>query len=120
MFDLIVHDNKSVKEAALIQAQAIEKQGKIMQSISEAEIESKNRVDIPLREYEQLKMENASLRERCMHMEAIFKSIFEIDPKTIERIDASSVRKRMTHDPRRLVDTIQVEFDIPYCHKNFW
>lgn len=108
------------KEAAIIQARAIEKQGKILQSISEAEIESKDRVDIPLREYERLKMENAALRERCMHVEALFKNAFGIDPKVIEKIDASTVRKCEIQDPRELKTIIRLEFDVPYQHKNFW
>lgn len=66
MFDRHYHiqDEHSRVEAARINALSQEKFAKQLKSISEAEIKSKDRVDIPLEEYERLKNENKRLAER--------------------------------------------------------
>ena len=59
-------------------------------TISEAEIESKDRVDISLKEYERLKLENAKLKYEKRSMESIIKRL-GIPVDLIDRIIPSSV-----------------------------
>lgn len=113
---IFVNDNKSVKEAASIVTQvvtkAVREHNETLKDISEAEIKSKDRVDISLAEYELLKKENRTLRERCMHMEDIFKRI-ALDPKLIEKVDPSTVIKfRVLNDPIDFTSLIRIEFKV--------
>ena len=108
---VFVNDNKSAKEAAIIAAKASREHDKALKDISEAEIKSKDRVDITLAEYEALKMENAALRERCMQYEAVFRRI-HIDPKVLERINPDTVFRWEIDDHRTFAKHIRIEFDV--------
>lgn len=100
--------NDCIKTAKSISEAEIESK----KAISEAEIKSKDRVDISLAEYELLKKENQALRERCMHMEDIFKRI-ALDPKLIEKVDPSTVYKwRVLNDPIDFTSLIRIEFKV--------
>lgn len=109
-------DYKIVKDTARIVTQVItnasRKHDETLKDISEAEIKSKDRVDISLEEYELLKKENQALRERCMHAEYILKQMY-IDPKVVEKIDPSSVSIwEMRDDPDPFNKHIRIEFDV--------
>lgn len=109
-------DYKNVKDVARIVTQVIteanRKHNETLKDISEAEIKSKDRVDISLEEYELLKKENQALRERCMHAEYILKQIY-IDPKVVEKIDPCSVSIwEMRDDPDPFKKHIRIEFDV--------
>lgn len=111
---ICVNDNQSVKDAAVIAAKASREHDETLKSISEAEIKSKDRVDIPLSEYELLKKENTALRERCMRMGAIFRRI-RLDPKLIEKIDPSTVYRWSMRNQMDFSHLIHIEFKVSYC-----
>ena len=108
---VFVNDNQAVKDAAHIVAKASRDHDETIKGISEAEIKSKDRVDISLKEYELLKKENQALQERCMHYEAVFRHI-HINPKVLEKIVPESVHKWEMDNIRDFTKRIRIEFDI--------
>lgn len=103
-------DELTRKELRKVSA-AMENLAKAMKLTTEAEIKSKNRVDISLAEYEALKKRIAELQEKCEHYELVF-ARFQIPPKVIERIDSRTVRKAVTRDLKDFTSRVTIEFDV--------
>lgn len=93
MFDRHYHiqDNHSAVETARINSLSQEKFAKQLKYISEAEIKSKDRVDITLEEYERLKSENKLLTERVRALMSVIERL-KIPADILEYILPDSVR----------------------------
>lgn len=108
---VFVNDNQAVKDAAHIVAKASREHDETIKGISEAEIKSKDRVDISLKEYEELKRENRALRAKCAQAAAIFEKI-SIDPRVVDRINLDTVQKYECKNLRDFTTRIRIEFDM--------
>lgn len=112
---VFVNDSRAVKDTACIVTQivtkALREHDETLKGISEAEIKSKDRVDISMEEYELLKKENAELRDRCMQAECILREM-HIDPKVVERIIPDTVHRWESTSLRDFSTHIIIEFDV--------
>ena len=111
MFDRHYHiqDNRSVLKAARINAESQEKFVEQLKTISEAEIKSKDRVDITLTEYERLKDNTRKYEERCRKMGAMIMRL-GIPDKVIDLIDNESIEVFTSEDPIRFKTHYQIRF----------
>lgn len=111
MFDRHYHiqDEHSRIEAARINALSQEKFAKQLKDISEAEIKFKDRVDILLTEYEQLKDNARKYEERCRRMGAMIMRL-GIPDKVIDLIDNDSIEVATSEDPMRFKTHYQIRF----------
>lgn len=103
--------NEATHKDLLAVKTAMENLAKTLKFSTDAEIKSKDRVDISLEEYESLKKENQELKNRCAKAEQVFRS-FKIEPKLFERIDPDNVRKAVTRDLQDYTAHIRIEFDV--------
>lgn len=99
------HEANALREVA----ESIEGLGDKLESISEAEIKSKDRVDIPLSEYLNMKdeLKNASIALKHAHMLLM---TMGIPPEVISVIDPDSVRVYTNEDLRDFKRHYQVRF----------
>lgn len=102
-------------KAANIIADALRDHDATLNHIAEADRKAKDRVDIPLREYEDLKAENTRLHNRCLKMETLLDRI-GIKPHIIDRIDTDSVRVRSQKDLRYFTTRVGIEFNVDDVH----
>lgn len=112
MFDkhYLIHEDRS-EQAARIVNRGLEKFGDKLQSISEAEIKSKDRVDITLKEYEQLKDNVRKYEERCRKMGSMIMQM-GIPYEVIEHIIPGSIDVATCDDPCNFKRRYRVEFDV--------
>lgn len=102
MFDRHYHiqDEHSRVEAARINARAQKEFGEKLESISQAEIKSKDRVDITLEEYERLKADLEMFSARCKRMESTLEQLgipyYVFDKIVPESISVSTCDNHMT------------------------
>ena len=83
--------------------------GDKLESISNAEIKSKDRVDITLLEYEKLKENTRMYEERCRRMgSAIIR--LGIPYEVIDLIDTDSIEVRTCEDPMNLKRHYEIKF----------
>lgn len=92
--------------------EATEKHDDVLKTISDDYIKSKDRVDIPLSEYERLKKENADLRVRCNIFEDVLTRV-KIDPNILVSVDPDTVRTFKMINHRDFTTTFRIEFDVP-------
>ena len=92
MFDRHYHiqDEHSRVEAARINAMSQEKFAEQLKNISDAEIKSKDRVDITLEEYERMKSDLDTFRAQCMRMKKMLNRI-GIPYYVFDKIDPGSI-----------------------------
>ena len=90
-------------------SESIDGLGKKLESISEAKIKSKDRVDIPLSEYLNMKdeLKNASIALKHAHM---LLTTMGIPPEVISVIDPDSVRVYTNEDLRDFKRHYQIKF----------
>lgn len=116
MFDRHYHiqDERSRVEAARINAMSQEKFAKQLKDISEAEIKSKDRVDITLEEYERLKSENKLLTERVRTLMSVIERL-NIPTEILEYILPDSVKIYTCHDIDFMNERqrYRIEFSVP-------
>ena len=112
MFDkhYYIQEDKSDKAARIVN-KALEKLGGDLHSISQAEIEARDRVNITLKEYEQLKDDVAKYERRLSDIGRLIIRL-GIPAEAIERIDLDSVRVMATVDACNLKKRCRIEFDI--------
>lgn len=111
MFDRHYHiqDEHSRVEAARINAMSQEKFSKQLKDISEAEIKSKDRVDITLAEYERLKSDLRRYEEKSRRLEAIVAKL-GIPDEVIDAIDISTIAVETCDDPMHFVTHYRIRF----------
>lgn len=108
MFDrtFIIHDKHS-REAARIVAKSYDQLSNSIRETSEREIESKNRVDITLAEYEHLKSENERLRQENEFLRGCYTKI-GVPPDL--PIIQDSITRYYSRDYIGFKDGIRIEF----------
>ena len=109
MFNTYIYDNKSVKEAAHIIAKSNKEHDNTLKHISEAEIKSKDRVDIPLSEYLEMRRQLERLEDRTRHMQAMIISM-GIPAEVIDTINPASIHVETCEDIRDFQTHYRVSF----------
>ena len=109
MFDTYVVDNRSVKEAARITAMSQREHDATLRQISDAEIKSKDRVDIPLSEYLKMRADLANAEQELRYMRHLF-SEMGVPVSLINNIDPKSIRFESMEDPRNLTRHYRITF----------
>lgn len=112
MFDRHYHiqDEHSRVEAARINAMSQEKFAKQLKDISEAEIKSKDRVDITLEEYERLKNDLDMFATRCRSMESTLEKL-GIPYYVFDKIDPESISVSTCDDHMTFKKHFYIRFD---------
>ena len=113
MFDRHYHiqDERSRVEAARINAMSQEKFAKQLESISQTEIKSKDRVDITLEEYERLKSGLCKYEERCRKMSAEIMRL-GIPYEIIDKLDTDSIDVTTCQDPVSFKTMFRITFTV--------
>lgn len=108
---IYINDNRSVKEAARIAAEASRKHDETLRDISKNEIKSKDRVDISLAEYNELQRELSYLRRENRRLKTAFINI-GIPAEIIDRVIPDSIKVQRCEDYRDFKMHYQVTFDV--------
>lgn len=108
---LFFRSKSPAEKTAEILAEATRELGDKLESISEAEIESKDRVDIPLSEYLRMKEELARTSRDLRHTRVLI-STMGIPAEIIYAIDPASVRVCTNEDIRDFKRHYQVMFSV--------
>lgn len=113
MFDRHYHiqDERSRVEAARINAMSQEKFAKQLKDISEAEIKSKDRVNITLEEYKRLKDDAYRYEERCRKMGAMIMRL-GIPYEIVDKLDTDSIDVTTCQDPVNFKTMFQIRFTV--------
>lgn len=108
MFDrmFVIHDNHSL-EAARVLARSNRQLSDSIRETSDREIESRNRVNITLAEYERLKDENKMLRRENEFFE---KCLIKIGVPPDLPIIQDSIKRYHYRDPIDFRDGVRIEF----------
>lgn len=106
-----VNDNRSVKEAARIAAEASRAHDETLRDISKNEIKSMDRVDISLTEYEELQRELSHLRSENRRLKTAFLNI-GIPAEIIGMIIPDSIKVQRCDDYRDFKMHYQVYFSV--------
>lgn len=112
MFDRHYHiqDNRSAVEAARINSLSQEKFAKQLKDISEAEIKSKDRVDITLEEYERLKKDLDMFSTRCKRMESMLERL-GIPYYVLDKIAMDSISVSTCDNHMNFMKRFYIQFD---------
>lgn len=96
-------------------ARSIEESSETLaKSITEAskdEIKARDRVDITLEEYEQLKEEVKVLRQENRELRNILGS-FRFPINLWRRVKQNTIKTSVCHNVRDFIDTVRIEFDV--------
>lgn len=106
-----IQDNSSVIEAARITERSNRELGKKLESISNAEIQSKDRVDIPLKEYLQMRERIEKLEAKYAHMGKLVSQL-GIPVEVIDDIKRDTIKVTHCDDVRDFTRTYRIEFDV--------
>ena len=111
MFDkhYLIYEDHS-EQAARIVNRGLEKFGDKLQSVSQADIKARDRVDITLAEYEQLKDNVRRYEERCRKMGSMIMQM-GIPYEVIERIIPGSIDVATCDDTFNFKRRYRIEFD---------
>lgn len=101
-------------QAANILARSNKAHDETLKFISEKEIKAKDRVDIPLAEYERLKEENEYLRRENRSLKLTLGNI-GIPPEIMDRIIPSSVKCESCKSLRDFITHYCIQFNIEDC-----
>lgn len=114
MFDKHFHIKKddSVKAARIVN-RGLERLGSDLKTISTAEIESKDRVDITLKEYEKLKKNARDYEERCRKMGAMIMRL-GIPYEVVELVDLDSIHVETSENPYNFKRYYKISFSVDY------
>lgn len=108
---ITINDNKNVKDAARIFAKATEDHDDTLKSISDAEIKSKDRVDIPLRDYLRMKEDLERTSRELMHANFLLANL-GIPAEVVSRIEGSSIHVETYEDPRDFTRGYRITFKV--------
>lgn len=107
---ITINDNKKVKDAAHIIARAHKEHDDTLKSISDAEIKSKDRVDIPLRDYLHMKEDLERTSRELGHANYLLASM-GIPAEVVNRIDGDSIHVETCDNFRYYKRTYRITFD---------
>lgn len=112
MFDkhIVNIEDRSVEAAGII-ANSHRMLSHEMEAISKAEIESKDRVDIPLKEYLKMKRTINELEWKCQVADATFMKI-GIPTEVIDKIDPRTICVESSHNPCDFKKEYRIRFSI--------
>lgn len=106
----IINSNLDSISSALIRNNVTEKEQLVLESKRfDFEKETKDRVDISLKEYTNLKDENSHYKKKCRQLEELLAKI-KIEP-FIDKIIEPSLQVAMMKDPARLTTRVNIQFD---------
>jgi hypothetical protein len=106
-----IHDEHSRVEAARINAMSQGKFANTLKDIYEAEIKSKDRVDITLEEYERLKSDLSRYQERCRKMSAEIMQL-GIPYEIVDKLDTDSIDVTTCQDPVSFKTMFRIMFTV--------
>lgn len=99
----------TINEAITSQKDLMHERNKIEKARLDWEQETRDRVDISLKEYEQLKRDLGDLRDKLERYETVFKTL-RIN-EYIDYIDPNSMTISTLKDPARMSTRVLVQFD---------
>ena len=111
MFDRIVLCTPRFDDGAHQSANAISKLGETIRETSQADIKSRDRVDISLEEYKKLTSENDRLSREVERLHMIFMDL-GIPADIPKRIIPGTINVAVCHNPLKFEDRYRVEFDV--------
>ena len=106
-----INDNQSAITAAHITAKATKELGRKMEFISQAEIKSKDRVDITLEEYLTMRKRIEELESQNSRMGVLINRI-GIPFEELDKIDPNTVNVYHNENPTRFTKRYQIIFDV--------
>ena len=106
-----INDNQSAITAARITAKSNEELGLKLESISQSEIKSKDRVDITLKEYLEMREKIEKLERKNSQRDKLIIQL-GIPVEVIDKIIPSSVKVYQNVDPMRFTKQYQIRFNV--------
>lgn len=106
-----IYDNHSAIEAAHITAKSNRELGEKLESISQSEIKSKDRVDITLEEYLAMREKIKKLEAKNSRMSILINRI-GIPFEELDKIDPNTVNVYYNENPTRFTKRYQIVFDV--------
>jgi hypothetical protein len=106
-----INDNHSAVTAANITAKSNKELGEKLESIAKDEIKSKDRVDIPLKEYLKMRERIRVLEEQNSRMGVLINRI-GIPFEELDKIDPNTVNVYHNENPTRFTRRYQIIFDV--------
>jgi hypothetical protein len=104
------HSDKNAIQAAKIKAQAIEEFGKKVERMADEMIATKDRADISMKEYLELKDKTAKYEQRLVGIGRVITAL-GISAEIIEAIDAKSIEVYTSKDPMRFRTKYMIKFE---------
>ena len=92
-------------------AKEVSKLNETIKDVSNADIKARDRVDISLEEYENLKKQNAELAWELTHYEQVLDQI-RIPEHIRNTIHTDSIEVSYCRDPMRFQTRVRIEFDV--------
>jgi hypothetical protein len=108
---MFVNDDSNAVIAANITAKSNEKLGEKLESISKEAIKSKDRVDITLEEYLQMREKIEKLEAENSRMSILINRI-GIPFEELDKIDPNTVNVYYNENPTRFTKRYQIVFDV--------
>lgn len=95
---ITINDNQAIRDAASVVARATKEHNETLKNISDAEIKSKDRVDIPLRDYLRMKDDLERTARELTHANFLLAQM-GIPAEVVKRIEGSTIRVETCEDP---------------------
>lgn len=108
---ITVHSDENAISAAKIKAQAIEEFGKKAERIADDMIASKDRADISMKEYLELKDKTVKYEQRLKDIGRFITNL-GIPVEIIEAIDTNSIEVYTTEDHMRFRTRYMIKFEV--------
>ena len=108
---ITINDNQAIRDAASVVARATKEHNKTLKSISDAEIKSKDRVDIPLRDYLRMKEDLERTSRELVHANFLLAQM-GIPAELVKRIQGSSINVESCDDYRDFLRTYRITFKV--------
>jgi hypothetical protein len=108
---ITINDNNNVKKAADVFANATKEHNETLKNISDAEIKSKDRVDIPLRDYLRMKEDLEHTARELAHANFLLAQI-GIPAEVVKRIEGNSIHVESCEDYRDFKRGYRITFKV--------